>query len=140
MSSAIAQRSGRLTLRSATTTVAAPTTAPASTDPNYIPDSWKAGIGKVRGTLLTIKGSDGSVDLTGPVCVDVYIPNVGWSIVATLDEGANINIGDGENAPSRSWRLSDLAAVGTAIQVHAAAIAGGSWTVYADPIEVEGAD
>lgn len=142
MSSSVGQSSFKIKLRDAVVTAdfVAPTTAPTSADPNWIPDTWKSGIGKGRGTLITIMGSDGSVDTLGPVEVSVYHPIHGWTIVGTLDGGAAINVGNGVLAPSRSWRFTDLAALGTAIQVHGGAISGGTITVWAQPIEAEGAD
>lgn len=142
MSSSVGQKDHKIKLRDAVDTAGfvAPTTAPTAADPNWIPDTWKAGIGKLRGVMVYLLGSDGSVDVTGPICVDGYHPDLGWILAATLDGGAAINVGNGVLAPARGWRLTDVTAWATALQVHGGAIAGGSLTVWAEPIEVEGAD
>jgi hypothetical protein len=137
MSSSLVQWSFKIKLRDAVAAWAAPATTPTDADPNWIPDSWRSGVGKLRGTAIAIFGSDASADGAGAVVVSVYTP-LGWVIVATLDGGAAINVGDGSNAPGRLWVIDDVAAMGTALQVSGGAISGGTLTVWAAPIEAEG--
>lgn len=105
---------------------AATFTAGAPAAANLI-STWKVGGEIVRSMLLELWGSDGSVDLAGPLEVAGYDANLGrWFWIAMLDAGAAVNIGDGTTAPGRAWILDEVPAWATAIQLKTGTISGGS--------------
>jgi hypothetical protein len=97
---------------------------------------WRTEGWAVRGAFVSIIGSDASVDIAGAVEVAIYLGAVvGWTYVATLDGGAAINVGNGApaGAPTRSWKLYDVATA-TAIRLKGGAITNGTIRVVAMPI------
>lgn len=107
---------------------------------------WGPSGDRVRGMFVDLFGSDDSVDITGPVDVQIWDPSVfaafagggdvngRWLVADTLAIGANINVG----RRGRRFALIDVAAGATAVRVSAAAIAGGTVDVYVSPFEFKG--
>ena len=107
---------------------------------------WGPAGSRVRGMFIDIFGSDASVDITGPVDVQVWDPSVfatfaggadavgRWLVAETLDGGGNINVG----TRGRRYALLDVAAGVTAVRLSAAAVAGGTVDVYVTPFIFDG--
>jgi hypothetical protein len=121
-------------IHDAAATLPAPTSATVAASLDFAP-----GAGKPREAQLRVIGSDASVDMTGGSWVTGKHRGDGlWYKAGQLDEGADINVGDGVNAPGRIWPLTDILAWASAIQLQAGAVAGGTITAYVEYLDNEG--
>lgn len=87
-------------------------------------DGWRSGGTVVDRTRLEIFADGAQATLTGPVEIQCLERASGrWQIVATLDAGADVVVGDGSfDQPSRAWDFGNLAAGYTAMRVRCPAV------------------
>lgn len=124
-------------IRTAAASLAAPSAAPLDA---VLITSWRAGRHGTRACLLKIWGSDSSVDITGPLRAHAYHgADARWYRIATLEDGGDVNVGDGTNAPGLIVKLTDIPAWATAIDISAASVSGGTVSAAVEPLDVIGA-
>lgn len=95
--------------------------------------AFAGGRGRRRARVRIIKASGaGDVTLSGPVRVAVSVDGA-WGGIATLNDGSDIVIGDLGHFEVVEW-----AAMGDAVEIVPAAVAGGGYSAWIDLIGGDG--
>lgn len=124
----------KVAIHTAAAALASPSGAPAAA---LSIESWRSGRAGPRLIALKLWGSDGSVDIAGPVDVNGWHPGDSrWYSVGVLDGGGNINVAD---TRGRHYKLYDMPAWATAVQLSSGAITGGTISAEVEALDVDGA-